>query len=121
MQAGKKVIAAIQARMNSTRIPGKPLMVINDRTMLEHMITRLKACKTVDLICVATTDTPQDDEMVAFLEEKGMPYFRGSEEDIVSRLFGTVKKFDASALVRVWGDCPLIAPPIANLLHSHSE
>lgn len=111
-----KVAAAIQARMNSSRMPGKPLMLINGRTMLEHMIARLKACAKVDMICVATTDTAKDDDMASFLEEKGIPYFRGGEIDIAGRLFGAAKEFGASALVRVWGDCPLIAPEVIDAL-----
>lgn len=116
MASGKEIIAAIQARMNSSRLPGKPLMLINDLTMLEHIFSRLRCCEMIDLVCVATTDTAKDDDMVVFLEEKGIPYFRGPEEDIAGRLLGAVKKFEGAALVRVWGDCPLIAPGVIDML-----
>jgi glutamate-1-semialdehyde 2,1-aminomutase len=112
MSSYNKILAVVQARMNSSRLPGKPLMSINGRTMLEQIISNLKACRTVDAICVATTSTEKDDEMVLFLENRDIPCFRGSEMDIAGRLTGAAKQFHADVLLRIWGDCPLIAPGV---------
>lgn len=103
-----KIVAAIQARMNSKRLPGKPLMKICAKSMLEHILERLLKSRFIGTVCVATSDNPRDDELARYLESKKIPYFRGPEEDIVGRLYGTAEKFKAETLVRVWGDCPLI-------------
>lgn len=107
-----KIIAAIQARMNSSRLPGKPLMMIAGKTMLEHIIERVSLVKDIDEICVSTTENSLDDEMAEFLDRKGISYFRGAEDDIASRLSGTAENCGADILVRIWGDCPLIDPGV---------
>ena len=102
--------------MGSSRLPGKILISICGRPLLEHIITNLKGSSLINEICVATTDNRKDDELAAYLENKGIGYFRGSENDIVSRLYHTALKFNADTLVRVWGDCPLITAPIVDRL-----
>ena len=108
----RKILAAIQARMNSTRLPGKPLMKIRGKTMLEHILERASMAGNVDEVCVATTDNPLDDNIAEFLDEKGVPYYRGAEEDIASRLSGAAERFGADVLIRIWGDCPLMDPAV---------
>jgi len=105
-----KVVAAIQARMGSTRLPGKPLMDIAGSPMIEHIIKRLSASRSIDMVCVATTKNPKDNKLVNYLKSRGIPYLRGSELDIIGRLHEVVAKYNADTLVRVWGDCPLVDP-----------
>jgi glutamate-1-semialdehyde 2,1-aminomutase len=94
--------------MGSTRLPGKPLMYIAGTTMLERIISRLSRSSKIQEICVATTDTARDDEIVSYLGPKNIPYSRGPENDIALRLLGASRKFGSEIIVRVWGDCPLI-------------
>jgi spore coat polysaccharide biosynthesis protein SpsF (cytidylyltransferase family) len=102
------IIAVIQARMGSTRMPGKPLMSISGKTMLGIIIDRLTQSREVDSICIATTDSPKDDELAEYLDTNNILYSRGPEYDIIGRLLGAAIKFKADIIVRVWGDCPLI-------------
>ncbi len=110
MKKKAKVIALIQSRMGSSRLPGKPLKKIGGKPMVEFIAGRLKKCRLVDQVCVATTRRSSDDKLAAFLKRKKIPYSRGANEDIVGRLDGACRKFKADWVVRVWGDCPLIDP-----------
>jgi len=104
----KKIIAVIQARMGSTRMPGKPLMRISEKTMLDIIIDRLTQSQKIDNICIATTDNPKDNKLTEYLDGNNILYSRGPEYDIIGRLLNAAIKFKADILVRVWGDCPLI-------------
>jgi spore coat polysaccharide biosynthesis protein SpsF len=106
----KKVVAIIQARMGSTRLPGKVMLPIARKPMLWHVIERVKMCKKVDSIVVATT-TNQDDKIIMELVEKcGIETFTGKENDVLDRYYQTAKKFSADIIVRITADCPLINP-----------
>jgi spore coat polysaccharide biosynthesis protein SpsF len=105
-----KIVAVIQARMESSRLPGKILLKLAGKPMLDHVIERLKQSRLIDFICVATTTNPKDDTLISYLKKKKIPYFRGSEDDIVSRLYHAGLKYKADVLVRVFGDCPLMDP-----------
>ncbi len=111
-----RIVAAIQARLGSTRLPGKPLMLISGVTMLERIMARLFGSRRIQEICVATTDTPGDNELAAYLDSKKIPYSRGPENDIAGRLCGAAVKFNADVLVRVWGDCPLVDPGVIDAM-----
>ena len=104
----KRTVAVIQARMGSSRLPGKILLKIAGKSMLEHIAAHLRESRFIDMICVATTENPKDDALIDYLNAAKIAYYRGSENDIVSRLYQTAVKFNADTLVRVWGDCPLI-------------
>lgn len=107
----KKIVAIIQARMGSTRLPGKVLLQIKDKPVLWHVIERIKRCKNVDSIVVATT-TRQEDKMIVELAEKcGVETFTGKENDVLGRYYQAAKKFGADIIVRITADCPLINPP----------
>lgn len=103
-----KVVAIIQARMGSTRLPGKILKEINGRPLLSYQLERLKASKYIDEIVIATTTEEQDDKIVAFCEQQDVSYYRGSERDVLARYFDTAVKFKADAIVRITSDCPII-------------
>lgn len=111
-----KILGIIQARMSSTRLPRKVLLPILEKPVLWHIYNRLKNCKNIDQICIATSTNPPDDEIEKFAIQENIQLYRGSEEKIVNRLLGAAKKFGADAIVRVTGDCPLIDPKIVDQL-----
>lgn len=111
-----RTVAIIQARMGSTRLPGKVLMAIGGRTMLERVVRRTRMATLVDEVVVATTTTPADDKIVASCESIGVACTRGSEEDVLGRYFEAAEKHAAEAIVRITSDCPLIDPTVIDLV-----
>ncbi len=109
----KKVIV-IQARMTSTRLPGKILMEVAGRPMLAQQIRRLKQCTTVNAIVIATTTNQSDDLVVALAEQEEVDWFRGSESDVLSRFVGAARQAKADVVIRVTADCPLIDPQVVD-------
>jgi spore coat polysaccharide biosynthesis protein SpsF len=107
-----KIVAIIQARMGSTRLPGKVMKQLCDRTVLAHVIFRVRACPLVDEVVVATTTSPTDDVIVAEAEKWGAKWFQGSEEDVLGRYYGAAKEYNADLVVRVTSDCPLFDPEV---------
>ena len=107
-----KYIVTIEARMRSTRLPGKVLKPILGKPMLGLLIERLQHARTVDGIVVATTVNPDDEPIVQLTKEMGVDVFRGSEEDVLSRVLGAARQFEADIIVETTGDCPLNDPAI---------
>lgn len=107
-----KTIAIIQARMSSTRLPGKVLKLASGRTMLERMVERVKQAKTLDKVIVATTIDPSDDKLERFCHQHGIEVFRGSLQDVLDRYYLVAKLHQAEIVVRLTGDCPLIDPAL---------
>jgi spore coat polysaccharide biosynthesis protein SpsF len=107
------VVAIIQARLGSTRLPGKVLADICGRSLLEHLVERVRAAATVDKIVVATTESAADDELACFIEARGLcGVYRGSEEDVLGRLHDCARRESAELIVRVTADDPLKDPAI---------
>ncbi len=104
------VVAIIQARMGSSRLPGKVLLRVAGRSLLHHLIERLQQCETLDQVVVATTVEPGDDAVAAEAQRLGIPCFRGSVDDVLGRFDVAVQHTGAATIVRVTGDCPLMAP-----------
>jgi spore coat polysaccharide biosynthesis protein SpsF len=102
-----KIVAIIQARMGSTRLPGKVMKQLCGKTVLAYVIQRVQACPLVDEVVVATTTSPGDDMIVAETEKYGAKWFRGSEEDVLERYYLAAKEYNADVVVRVTSDCPL--------------
>ena len=100
----------IQARLGSTRLPGKVLRKINGIPVIELIYKRLKKCKLVDQIIVATSTNKDNDDLVNFLKLKKIKYFRGNEKDVLSRFFHAAKKFKFKTVIRITADCPLVDP-----------
>lgn len=109
-----KTVAIIQARTGSTRLPGKVMIKIKDKTILEHVITRVKQAKEIDEIIIATTTNKTDNIIVEEMEKLGVKYFRGSEDDVLSRYYYSAKENCADIVVRITSDCPLIDPKIVD-------
>lgn len=112
-----KIIGIIQARMGSSRFPGKVLKEICGKTILEHIVERLKSSKLLNEVYVATSVSQIDDEVEKLCIEKNIKVFRGSENDVLDRFYQAAKHFGAGendAIARITGDCPLIDPAVAD-------
>ncbi|QKE72321.1 glycosyltransferase family protein [Arthrobacter citreus] len=107
-----KVVAIIQARMGSTRLPGKVLLKVLNKPLLAYQIERVKRAKLIDEIIVATTTNEIDLEIVNFCEFMSISCYRGSEDDVLSRYFEAASLYNADLIVRLTSDCPLIDPTI---------
>jgi spore coat polysaccharide biosynthesis protein SpsF len=108
-----KTVAIIQARMGSTRLPGKVLMDLAGETVLARGLRRALRIPGVDQVVVATTERAQDDAIIAEAERTGCGVFRGSEEDVLSRYLGAAERFGADLVVRITSDCPLLDPQVS--------
>lgn len=103
-----KIVATIEARMNSSRLPGKVLLPLAGKPMLQRIIERLQRSKYIDEIMVATTTNDIDDVLVKLAEKCGVSHFRGNEEDVLGRVFQAAQLSRADIIVRATGDNPLI-------------
>lgn len=103
-----KVVAIIQARMGSTRLPNKVMKLIGGKPMIEILLSRLSKSKEIDQIIVATSVDPRNKPLIDHVEKLGYQCFVGSESDVLDRYFQAAKANDADIVVRVTGDCPVI-------------
>jgi spore coat polysaccharide biosynthesis protein SpsF len=109
-----KVVAIIQSRMGSTRLPGKVMMDLSGKPVLVRCVNRVKRAHTLDEVVVATTNKPADDAIMHLSDNQGWPCFRGSEEDVLDRYYHAAKTYEADVVVRITSDCPLIEPEIVD-------
>ena len=107
-----KIIATIEARMTSSRLPGKVLLPSQGKPMLALMVERLRRVPSLSGIVVATTVNATDDPIEALAKELGIGCWRGSEDDVLVRVLDAAKAFEADVIVELTGDCPLIDPVI---------
>jgi spore coat polysaccharide biosynthesis protein SpsF len=112
VQSNKKIVATIEARMTSSRLPGKVLMNAFGKPFLEHLINRLKSVSTISEIIVATTTNNSDDPIIDLAKTMNVRTFRGSENDVMSRVIGAAESVNADIIVEITGDCPIIDPDI---------
>lgn len=105
-------VALIQGRMNSSRLPGKILMDIGGRAMIERVYERAELAKSVQQVVILTTTNPADDDVEALCRRNGWPCHRGSEEDVLDRYYQAAVRFQADPVLRLTGDCPLLDPEI---------
>ena len=112
----KKIVAIIQVRMTSTRLPGKVLMDIEGKPMIWHVINRLKFSKELDDVILAISNKRESDILEKFAKNNSIKYFRESEEDVLLRYYKTAKKFKVDVIVRITSDCPLIDPKIIDMV-----
>lgn len=108
MIGGKKVVATIEGRMTSTRLPGKIMMPLAGKPVMQHMIERHRRSVLTDEVVVATTTNAADDSVVALCESLGCAYFRGSEDDVLGRVVGAGKAYGAEILVQGMADSPVV-------------
>lgn len=108
----RRIVATIEARMTSTRLPGKVLMPANGMPMLLHLVKRLRAVRSLDQIIIATTVNLADDPIVDFGLREGVAVFRGSENDVLGRVIGAASAAHADIVVQITGDCPIIDPDL---------
>ena len=104
------IAAIIQVRLSSTRLPNKTLLDIMGKPMLWHVLERVRRAKLIDKVVIATTNNPKDSSIVDFAKEQGVGVTRGSEDDVLDRVFKAAKSIGADTIVRVTPDCPLIPP-----------
>ncbi|WP_079710772.1 cytidylyltransferase domain-containing protein [Paraliobacillus ryukyuensis] len=105
-----KIVAIIQARMGSTRLPGKVLRKIKDESVLAHVVNRVSQSNRVDDIVVATTTNRIDDQIVDEVKKLNCTIYRGSESNVLERYYRAAMKSDGDIIVRITSDCPLIDP-----------
>jgi len=106
----KRIVATIEARMTSSRLPGKVLLPADGKPMLKHLVDRLRRVKSVQDIVLATTVNRLDDCLEIFAQEEGILCFRGSEEDVMERVIGAADSVNTDIVVEITGDCPVIDP-----------
>lgn len=109
-----KTVAIVQARLGSTRFPGKVLRPLAGRPLIEVLLTRLSRAKQVDEIVLATSSEFRDDPLAAHAQKLGFAVFRGSEDDVLDRYHGAAQWCDADVVVRITGDCPLVDPALVD-------
>lgn len=112
MVTQKKILASIEARMTSIRLPGKVLLPCVGKKMLELLVERVKRCHMIDQIVISTTVNTADDELVKLAKRLRVGYFRGSESDVVERVVLAMKSARADVVVQLTGDCPLLDPEV---------
>ena len=103
-----KTVAIIQARMGSTRLPGKMMLPLERSHVLTHDIQRVQEADTIDEVVVATSTKTADDIIARYANRAGATVFRGSEDDVLDRMFSAATEANAETVVRITGDCPLI-------------
>lgn len=107
-----RVVAIIQARMGSTRLPGKVMKDLCGDTVLARVVHRTRRARRLDEVVIATTTKPADDVIVRECERLGVACFRGDEADVLDRYYQCALEYNADAVVRVTSDCPLIDPEL---------
>lgn len=112
--SGKKIVASIEARMNSSRLPGKVLMEIDSKPVLQILIERLSGSKYVNEIIVASTTNPSDDNIEELCNNLDIKIYRGSEDDVLGRVVSAVESVRGELIVEITGDCPLMDPEVAD-------
>jgi len=110
------MLAIIQARMNSTRLPSKVMKEVCGKPLIGHMLHRLGFSKKISPIVVATSIDQSDDALAEYVESLGIQVFRGSQDDVLERYFLAAKSYKAEHVMRLTADCPLIDPSLCDLL-----
>lgn len=108
--------AIIQARMGSSRLPGKTLMLIDGKPTLERVVERVRRSEEISQVVVATSDLAKDEPIIDLCDRLGVDWYRGSESDVLSRYLEAAEHFQADPIIRVTADCPLIDPSILDAL-----
>jgi spore coat polysaccharide biosynthesis protein SpsF len=123
MTKGKKVVGfVVQARMGSSRLPGKVMMPAAGKPLLGHLLDRLKKSVTADKIIVATSVSQQDNVIAEYCESSGYLVHRGSEQDVLDRYYQACVQYGVDVVVRITSDCPLIDTTLVDeMVHFYFE
>ena len=108
------ILAIVQARMGSSRLPGKDLQSINDRSLIEVLLSRLSQSAKINKIVVATSNQEQDKTLISHVTDLGYESFAGDEADVLDRFFKAAVFFGGDVVVRITGDCPLVSVDIVD-------
>ena len=114
MSHKQKIISIIQARMSSSRLPGKVLMPLANKPVLWHVVERIKACKTISEVVVATSTDKTDDAVEAWCQGAGVSCYRGSLNDVLDRYYQAAKLHKADTVLRITADCPAVDPTVVD-------
>jgi spore coat polysaccharide biosynthesis protein SpsF len=106
--------AIVQARMGSTRLPGKALLDIAGMSMLARVVDRTRRARTIDRVIVATSTNAQDDRLEEHARQLPVEVFRGDEEDVLDRYYQAAVRYQLDVVVRITSDCPLLDPGLAD-------
>ena len=112
----RNIIAIVQARMESTRFPGKVMQKVNGIPMIELLLTRLSKASSLNKIVLTTYNSNKNELLIKCVRNLGYEVFKGSRDDVLDRYYKTAKKFNATDIVRITGDCPLIDPDLVDEL-----
>lgn len=110
-----RVVASIEARMGSSRLPGKVLEDVGGTAALGRLVARLNACQRLDDVVLATSTAPQDDVLEEWGRANGLEVHRGSEDDVLQRVVDAQRSMNSDIVVEVTGDCPLLDPGVIDL------
>ena len=110
------ILAIVQARMSSSRLPGKVLKNILGKPVIGYLFERLKCAKRIDKIILATSINSENDDLCLYIQSLGFDVFRGSEDNVLERYYLSAMKYAANGIVRITGDCPLIDPQLCDRL-----
>ena len=112
----KKVVCIIEARMSSTRFPGKVLKKVAGKKLLEILVSRLRLSKKISKLVIATSNKIVDQKITNFCKEKNISFYRGSEKNVLKRIHDTAKKNNADIIIRLTGDNPLVDPEMLDYM-----
>tara|TARA_Y100001970_G_C14234237_1_gene860768 strand:+ start:1103 stop:1855 length:753 start_codon:yes stop_codon:yes gene_type:complete len=115
MQDKMRVVASIEARMGSSRLPGKVLKNFGNETALSLLIKRLKKCEKIDDIVVATSIENKDEPIIDWCINNNIPFYRGSEKDVLDRVVKAHEYMKSDLIVEITGDCPFTDPELVDL------
>jgi spore coat polysaccharide biosynthesis protein SpsF len=110
-----RTLGVVQARMGSTRLPGKVLRRLSGRTVLDRVVRAANASEVLDDLVVATTHEPIDDAIVAECRRIGVPVARGPVDDVLTRFLGVLDQYESDTVLRFTADCPLLDPELIAL------
>lgn len=116
MGSEQQATVIIQARMGSTRLPGKVLMEVMGRPLMDWLADRLLLARRVDRVILATTTLAKDDALADWAVQRGLPLYRGSQDDVLDRYRRAAEEFGADHVIRITGDCPLLDPALVDRL-----
>ena len=109
-----RTVASIEARMSSSRLPGKMMMLLGGVPVLTHLVDRMMSCNNLDGLIIATTENPADDAIADWAAGHATPCYRGSEDDVLGRVLAAQESLQADVVVELCGDTPFLDPAVVD-------